>query len=585
MLSALLYLQFYSFKNRLVSRFKRLRQPKYLVGGIVGFVYFYFYFVRYLFGFGGTARQQSLALSAFASPENLALYESLGALALFLIVFMAWFVPHERAALTFTEAEIAFLFPAPISRRGLIHFKLLRSQVRIFFTTCLLTLVTNRYGGHAWIRAAGWWLILSTLNLHFLGCSFARTLLLDRGITNWQRRIGVILVAGILIFSAAFWARHTLPAFNRSRMNDLDAIKAYVEQVLDSGPAPYLLAPFRLMVRPYLAPNGVAFLKVLLPMLLLLGLHYAWVVQSNVAFEEASLEASRRHAERVATIRSGNWQSAQPKRKAKRPPFVLSPMGPQPVALLWKNLISVGHGLTVRLWISLAAVAIAFSIGLQPLSSSSGISSVLGLLACILIIWSLILGPQLLRQDFRQDLLLADVLKSYPMRGWQIALGEILAPAAVLTGFQWFLLIVALGLLWNLEPLALEKSLRLSIGIGTAVLIPVLNFITLQVPNAAVLLFPAWFQASKEGAQGIEATGQRLIFLLGQLLAFFLTLLPAVVVFLVVLFLGKFALGLVAAVPLASVAAAVVLGGEAALGLMLLGWLFERFDVSAELNP
>jgi hypothetical protein len=583
MLSALLYLQFYSFKNRLISRFKRLRQPKYLVGGIVGFIYFYFYFVRYLFGVGGAARRQSL--TAFVSPENLALYESLGALALFVIVFVAWFAPHERAALTFTEVEIAFLFPAPISRRGLIHFKLLRSQVRIFFTTCLLTLVTNRYGGHAWIRAAGWWLILSALNLHFLGCSFARTLLLDRGITNWQRRVGVVFILGILIAAVALWAKRTLPSFDRSIINNPESIKGYVQQVLDSGPAPYLLCPFRLMVRPYLAPNGVAFLEALPLVLLLLALHYVWVVRSNVAFEEASLEASKRHAERLVAIRSGNLQGASPKRKAKRPPFTLSPTGPQPVALLWKNLISVGHGLTVRLWITLAVVAIAFSVSLQPLSNSSGLCSVLGLLAGILMVWSLMLGPQLLRQDFRQDLLLADVLKSYPMRGWQIALGEILAPAAVLTGFQWFLLIVSMGLLWDFQSLSLEKSLRIGIACGAAVLIPVLNFITLQVPNAAVLLFPAWFQASKEGAHGIEATGQRLIFLLGQLLAFALTLLPAVVVFLVVFFLGQFALGPAAAVPLASLAAAIVLAGEAALGLMLLGWLFERFDVSAELNP
>jgi hypothetical protein len=338
-------------------------------------------------------------------------------------------------------------------------------------------------------------------------------------------------------------------------------------------------------VRPYLAPNGLAFLAALPLTLLLLGLHYAWVVRSNVAFEEASLEASRHHAEKLANIRSGNWQGTQPKRKAKRPPFMLSPTGPQPVALLWKNLISVGHGLTLRLWITLAVVAIAFSISLQPLSNRSGLSSVLGLLAGILMIWSLVLGPQLLRQDFRQDLLLADVLKSYPMRGWQVALGEILAPAAVLTGFQWFLLIVATGLLWNFEPRSLEKSLRFGIACGAAVLIPVLNFITLQVPNAAVLLFPAWFQVSKEGAQGIEATGQRLIFLLGQLLAFALTLIPATIVFLIVFFLGRFALGLAVAIPLASLVAAVVLAGEAALGLKLLGWLFERFDVSAELNP
>ena len=36
----------------------------------------------------------------------------------------------QRAALGFSEAEIAFLFPAPITRRGLVHFRLLSVQFR-----------------------------------------------------------------------------------------------------------------------------------------------------------------------------------------------------------------------------------------------------------------------------------------------------------------------------------------------------------------------------------------------------------------------------------------------------------------------
>ena len=35
--------------------------------------------------------------------------------------------------------------------------------------------------------------------------------------------------------------------------------------------------------------------------------------------------------------------------------------------------------------------------------------------------------PQLLRQDLRSDLLNADLLKAYPLPGWQIVLGEVLA--------------------------------------------------------------------------------------------------------------------------------------------------------------
>ena len=47
-------------------RIKRLKQPKYLVGGIVGGLYFYWYFFRTLFG--TPARGQAVAL--LASPEQ-----------------------------------------------------------------------------------------------------------------------------------------------------------------------------------------------------------------------------------------------------------------------------------------------------------------------------------------------------------------------------------------------------------------------------------------------------------------------------------------------------------------------------------
>src|SRR5215207_9118097 len=158
MVSALIFLQYHSIKNRTLLRLKRLKQPKYLVGAMVCALYFYFYFFRWLFRSPGTG--QGLNLTA-ASPESAALYESIAALVLCIIILLAWIVPQQRAALAFTEAEVAFLFPAPISRRGLIHFKLLRSQTAILFTTILLTLVTNRFGGQAWIRGGGWWVVLS----------------------------------------------------------------------------------------------------------------------------------------------------------------------------------------------------------------------------------------------------------------------------------------------------------------------------------------------------------------------------------------------------------------------------------------
>jgi ABC-2 type transport system permease protein len=576
MIAALLYLQYHTFRNRLVSRFKRLKQPKYLVGAIAGGIYFYFYFFRYLFrGYGGRP-----VVNMSISPEHLQLVELLGALVLFVIVLLAWIIPHERAALTFTEAEVAFLFPAPLTRRNLIHFKLVRSQLRILFSALFLTLISRRFGGNVWIHAFGWWLILSMLNLHFLGSSFARTMLLDRGISNRLRRL---LVFGLVMAMAAsvwVWAKRTLPEPGPADTANLNAILDYAQRVLTAGPALYLLYPFRLVVRPFLAQDATVFFAALTPALLLFLLHYLWVIYSDVAFEETSVEASQKLAVRIAAVRAGNWQGAKKNQKAKRPWFKLAATGPSATALFWKNLIGVGQVFSARLWITIVVVVVIFGFAFAGSAQSHGISIIMAFLVAIALGYSLLLGPQVLRLDFRHDLPLADILKTFPMRGWQIALGEILAPVAVLAACQWVLLLVGAGLLFYLP--VKQEALFLAIALGAAVLLPVLDVLLLLIPNAAVLLFPSWIQAGKDSPRGIEATGQRLIFALGQMLVLLVALLPAAGAFVGVFFLLYFAFGPAAAVPLAAFAATIILAAEAGFGVMLLGKLFERFDVTEE---
>jgi len=558
-------------------RIKRLKQPKYLLGAIAGCIYFYFYFWRYLF------QSQTGAGNFRLHPAaDLLFYESAGALVLLIIILVAWIFPHERTSLAFTESEIAFLFPAPITRRGLIHFKLLRSQTAILFTTLLLTLLTNRLGGRSWIAAAGWWLVLSTLNLHLLGASFTRTKLLDRGITNWQRRIGILAFILLCVATVVLWAKRTIPAFQLTEF-DPESLKRYFQQVLASGPAPFLLYPFRLMVRPYLAANAQAFFLSLAPAFLLMLLHYVWVIRADVAFEEASVEASRKMAEKISAIRAGNWRTPGQQLKKRRPPFILKSTGTPAVAILWKNLISAGQAFSLRLWIILVATAGGTSIGLAMTFGKSGWLSSLGIISAMLVLWSIIFGPTFLRQDFRQDLSSADILKTYPIPGWQIALGELLAPSVILTCVQWFLLILAAGFLSQAHDV-ISSANTISVAVGAAIVLPMINLITLQIPNCAILLFPAWFQSSRDGAHGIEATGQRLVSMLGQLLAVIIAMIPAVGFFIGTFYVLKLFLSINLAIPAASLVATGVLGIEAAIGLALLGWLFQRLDLSSEPN-
>jgi len=108
----------------------------------------------------------------------------------------------------------------------------------------------------------------------------------------------------------------------------------YFENVAHAGPLPYLLYPFRIVVRPYIegwVGTFGSFLLALGPAILLMAAHYWWVMRADVAFEEASVEASKRAAEKVASMRANRGQWPSKPTKKKRPPFKLKPVGPPSV--------------------------------------------------------------------------------------------------------------------------------------------------------------------------------------------------------------------------------------------------------------
>ena len=579
MISSLFYLQACSFWNRLVTRVQRLKKPKYLLGLIVGLLYFYYYFVRTL---GRGTGQFGKALAVGDWSEFAPALELLAALLLLSLVLASWIFAHERAALAFTEAETAFLFPAPISRRTLLHFKLIRSQFGIVVTTFFFALISSRFGarGSLLLKFFGWWVILSTLNLHFLGCSFARTQLLDRGFSNWKRRAVLFTFLALALGAVFWWARDTMRPPTEAETLDFKKLARYGYDMLRAGPAPWLLWPFRLVVRPYLAADAAAFFAALWPALLLLALHYVWVIRSNVAFEEASLALAQKRARLISNARQGHLTPAS--HKARRDPFVLHPLGPPAVALVWKNLVAAGSLFRARVVIIIGIMLSVMAFSMSISQAREGIGTVVGIILGMALLWSIMLGPMILRYDFRADLKSMDVLKLYPLPGWRVVLGELLTPAIILTIVQWLLLLV--GVIAVNLPKVKEFGFpqRLSIAVGAAIILPMLNMISFLIPNAAVLLFPAWFQSGQDATQGLEATGQRLIFALGQFFVFIVALVPAAVAFAIVFFVVQMALPWPWAVPLGAVPACLVLGAEAAVGIGMLGQVFEKFDLSSE---
>jgi hypothetical protein len=162
-----------------------------------------------------------------------------------------------------------------------------------------------------------------------------------------------------------------------------------------------------------------------------------------------------------------------------------------------------------------------------------------------------------------------------------VVLGEILAPAAIMIGVQWLLLLMAAVLLTkDPDGAVVQVSWRIGFGLAAAVVLPFVDFLALLLPNAAALIFPAWVLMSKNAPRGLETMGQQIILMAGQVLVLALALLPAAAVFAGVYFLGAYFLGMVTAVVLGALAAAVVLGAEVAFGVFLLGHAFAKFDWS-----
>ena len=596
MLGALLYLRLTSLRNWAVGRVRRLRQPKYLIGAIVGCAYFYFFFFRSLgsaprpHGPGVTAAQAAKALEAVHAtlPADWApVTTAFGALALFVFLSLMWVVPTQRAALGFTEAEIAFLFPAPITRRALVHFRLLSGQFRSLLGATVLMLFSNRWtilGGNAFTHTIGWWFVFSTLNLHFSGAKFALARLADRGQPAWRRRVLVFAALVALIATAVtrLPADVQLPA--AGDLVDFRPVTAWFVALTETAPLAWLLWPIRIVLGPFLAIDGLQFLRALGPALAVVTLHYLWVVRSAVAFEDASVDYAQKRGARIAAWRAGRPRGAVPA-KGRAGPFVLAGTGRPELAFLWKNLLSTWPYFTWRVLLGGAVVVTVACLWLGVQPGGRGLLAIVGSMALVFGAYTLVVGPQLARQDLRSDLVHADILKTYPLPGWQIILGELLTPVAILTGLVWLaLLVAALSFQPTRENFAwLTPQVRLAATAGLALIAPVLVALQLLVPNAAALLFPAWFQATRTRGGGPEVVGQRMIFFFAQIVTMALALVPAVGMAILLIFIGQWLLGLATAVLIATLAVLGVLIGEVWCGVWLLGDRFEKLDLSSEL--
>ena len=581
--NALGYLVTRSFVNGVLFRLRRLRQPKYLLGAILGAAYFYFYFGRFL----AVSRMPWGAESGPASPHGL----EIGAAILFVAtIVLSWILPASRAAIAFTEAEIAFLFPAPITRRTLVIMRLVKSQFALLLFSAFMTLLSGRFhlGSEVWMRIGGWWVIMNTLNMHRLGASFALQRLRERGMADGKRRVLVVLVLVAFVALVEFMRRSLPPPPDlATALRGGGEITNYIVQLLHTGPLRYVLAPFKLIVAPNFAHEGVTFLRTLLPALGIMALHFIWVVRADVSFEDASIEAAKKRAAFLAARGRGELRARGKSDKARTPLWRLRPTGFAPIAFIWKSLLKSGGRRTLGRWAAFFAVlaAGAFALGrVEDLTKPLVVTAfIIGGGCYIALLISFVMIGQLSAAQLRQGIATMDLLKTYPIPGWQIALGELAGPVLLGSLMQWCSLGIGLMLLSIAPPLHPHLGTITAIAGGIALLLPIFNLSTAILPCAGALLYPGWFRPQESTGPGIENTGMKLILGIAQLLAVVVAMIP-------VAFFGAVAFFAVAKFTTATEWPALAAGGtamlilamETGLGIAWLGSLYDEFDVSSE---
>ena len=568
MVGAFLYLTACSFKNRLRRRVQRLREPRYVIGLIVGLLYMYFAF------FARRGRSPSAegvsALAAMAAPVQL-----FGSVFLLATAAIAWVWPGGGQPLAFTRAEVQFLFPAPVTRRELVHYKLLRSQLAILFSSAIATLVL-RPGSlvTGWTLMAGLWVVMMTVRLHLMGVALRRASLAAHGASglarHWLPLAGVIGAAGALA-AAVVGAWPALRAADGG-----EAVFGALQQLAAEGAAGVVLWPFRALVRLPLAASAAAFWSALPAALALLIVNYVWVLRSDTAFEEASAEHAERRASRRAAPRAVV-------RGGTATPFTLGPDGPPETAILWKNLILVGRYVSLRTALRLLPLIVVFGLMTRS-TQAGGVAAFIGALSLPLAAMAVLLGPQMMRNDLRQDLARLPMLKTWPVRGAALIRGEVLAPTVVVTAVAWLLLILAAVLGGGLKPGSREATAfvahRASYLAAAFVVAPAIILSQVVVQNGLAVLFPAWVAVGASRARGIDAMGQRLFMLAGILLTLVVSLVPGVMAAAALAF---FIYQLTGAVPilLPALIVALVIAGECWLAIEGLGRILDRTDPSA----
>jgi ABC-2 type transport system permease protein len=559
---------FLTLKNKIVQRLRMLREPRYLIGAIAGAAYFYFLFLRRSMGAhsnGKIIMMQTMTLSPVVAD--------VASVILLLLMITAWALPADSGGLDFTETEVAFLFPAPLRRRDVLLYKIVRAQPQALFSALIMTVL-------GWWRNGlflGVWAAISVLGVYFTLVSLGRARLRLMHIGFLARLAGVaVIVSGLVwlgkreISTISFRTLKNAPQVMNALAAPLQ--KPLIRTILF---IPHLIASAAI-------PRSVGMLAISVPIVLALGVGFFFIAAAlNVSFEEASIAVSQKKAarsQRVKGQRSGTFVMF---RRAPAP-FKLQETGPVETAVIWKNMIALMRNSIA--WVVVFAAIMAFMLGISLWAHQATFYTAVGMSLIFMACLFPLFGPNVFSNDLRLDMPRLEVLKSYPISGERLIAAEIAAPLLVISILEMLFATLASIMMGMGEANKLTKYLATPQFIVAVLLLTIpVCAVQLVIRNAIPVLFPAWAMRSKDEPRGFVMMGQRLVTMAGNIFVLAVALIPAAIVFLPSLWIAfQFFSGNPAFVAVATMPAVAVLLAEVWMGIKALGAQFEQLDITNE---
>jgi len=553
-------------RNRIMQRLRRLRDPRYLIGALAGLAYLWFMFFR----------NTRVARAKMITPTGDLVTDMISVVVLFLMI-LAWALPSDSGGLQFSEAEIAFLFPSPLRRRDLLLYKIIRAQPQAIGSSIAFFIFGWR---KSWL--IGTWAALSVLGIYFIFVALARARL---------KLLHIGFIARLLIVSVVLTALGSLAVHEIERnppIADFKGAMATLRQIDHifhdhfTGAALFIPRFFATAA----SPPSLAQMATSIAALAVLGtILFFLAARMNVSFEEASIVASARRAQRIERMRARQGGKMQVSYRRFGPLFRLGQTGAPEVAIVWKNVIALvrtAFGIVILL-VLLAVLMFGFALyEHDPIPYKA-----IGAMFLVMAAFFPLSGPQLFANDLRLDLQRSEILKSYPLIGERLVAAELAAPLVVIAALEIIfascgsILLGLSGAKGRLLQFAATPEFILTILLLT---LPICAML-LVIRNAVPLYFPAWSMRSADEPRSFVTVGQRIVVLFANLFALFITLLPASIVFLPSAWIAyKFFSGSAMFVPVATVPAVMVICIEVWLGIKALGARFDAMDVSNEFD-